>query len=737
MKRQKVKWRSQNIAILSLALTVLGSGWAAATPAPSASLPAVVPSSDLLDGGRRASEQSLKMNLLEDRSEPASFSVNKPRSEGAPASVPPVDGVSLSARAFSAGASGADSVPELKGSFKDFILPAADRFWEIHGLKQTPELKRAVRRLSEHLIGTSREKSAAYRFCDSRRSVLKRDASGGLTPDGVSCLYYRWQHLLRESRKNEGSAAVTAAASKKHKKGKATVAKRKSKSNGTVSLSSRKDLASFQDASYASALKRIEFRSEAAALRGAQMAQESANDCSLTAMRAAVLRDLENYLPAPSVWNSMNQLYQTTTPCLHPAHEAFEIVNLRMALLHLERKELNKAAALLDVALQSKSPEDEYIALFWRGYLDYLQKPLPGLQPNSSPTVLPADSTNAMASLTTGNIFWDKLLEKYPLTLHALVVDSIRGVDSYERYEKRTAPSVSVYSGTDWGLNNVSHLMAAIFMVNGSKREMERFARLLDESNVAMPSLESAMFRLKFLEASGNQRAIIRAVWSSLKIYGTGILCPDLLDLLYPVKFRSEITQQASHIDPALIFSLIRQESNFNPRATSPVGARGLMQVMPATARRVERKKRLDLYDPQTNIRIGAKYLGILRRQHNGDYARLIASYNAGPNNTKKWDARYDGGVPLLFADTIPFPETRNYVTGLMRHMYWYRALVSHIKEANPNTRIQWSWSLRDVVPQREQFGLKPDQVFEARIQPLPWSQPVLDPAGKNAAESK
>ncbi|MEY4064484.1 MAG: hypothetical protein RIR26_692 [Pseudomonadota bacterium] len=735
MKRPKGKWRSQNIAIASLALAALGSAWADVPPSSPAPEPFTKESGPL--GGRPASDSQLKMTLLEERVEPASSSVNKSPLDGPAFSAVPAEGVGLNARTLRGTTSGPDAIPELRGSFKDFALPSSDRWWELHGLKQSPELKRAVRRLSEHLVGTTREKSSAYRYCESRRATLNRGPQGVVTPDGIGCLYYTWQKLLRESKKNESVPQKVSASGKKQKKGKATASRRKSQPSGTLSLASRNDLSSLQEISYVAALKRIEFRSEAAALRGAQTARENPTDCKLTSLRAAVLRDLENFLPSAAVWNSMNQLYQIVAPCLHPAHEAFEVVNLRMALLQLERKDLNKAAAFFDVALQSKSPEDEYIALFWRGYLDHLQKPLPGLQPVSSATAAPAESTAGMASLTTGNVFWDRLLEKYPLTLHALVVDAIRGLDSYERYEKRTAPSVSVYSGQEWGLGNVSHLMAAIFLVNGSKRETERLARLLDESNVSLPSLESAMFRLKFMEASGNQRAIIRVVWASLKQFGTGILSPDLLDLLYPVKFRNEITQQASQIDPALVFSLIRQESNFNPRATSPVGARGLMQVMPNTARRIERKKRLDLYDPHTNIRIGAKYLGILRRQHNGDYARLIASYNAGPNNTKKWDARYNGEVPLLFADLIPFPETRNYVTGLMRHMYWYRALVSHIKEAHPTTRIQWSWSLNDVIPKREQFGIKPDAVFEAKIEALPWSQQAAEPPAKNAVESR
>jgi len=124
-----------------------------------------------------------------------------------------------------------------------------------------------------------------------------------------------------------------------------------------------------------------------------------------------------------------------------------------------------------------------------------------------------------------------------------------------------------------------------------------------------------------------------------------------------------------------------------------------------------------------------------LRKQHKGDYSRLIASYNAGPNNTKKWDLRYRGEVPLLFADIIPFPETRHYVSGLMRHMYWYRALVSHLKEAPGSAKINWSWSLNDVVPQAELFGLKKGETLQVKLEPLPWMPTGM--AQKAAADNK
>ena len=132
--------------------------------------------------------------------------------------------------------------------------------------------------------------------------------------------------------------------------------------------------------------------------------------------------------------------------------------------------------------------------------------------------------------------------------------------------------------------------------------------------------------------------------------------------------------------DRALIYALMRQESNFDPRAVSRAGARGVMQLMPATARYVARAAGLagvaHLSRPESNMALGQKYLKMLLADENvdGDLFRLAAAWNAGPGNLERW--RRDPQTakdPLLFIETIPSGETRTFIEHVLANLWIYR----------------------------------------------------------------
>lgn len=135
-------------------------------------------------------------------------------------------------------------------------------------------------------------------------------------------------------------------------------------------------------------------------------------------------------------------------------------------------------------------------------------------------------------------------------------------------------------------------------------------------------------------------------------------------------------------IDRALVFAHALQESNFRVSVTSPAGARGLMQVMPGTAKLMASRNGFisgdptQLDNPGVNMEYGQRYLERLRDMNatGGLLPKVIAAYNAGPASVEKWNLEVrDNGDPLLFIESIPYYETRAYVTIVMRNFWMYQ----------------------------------------------------------------
>lgn len=150
--------------------------------------------------------------------------------------------------------------------------------------------------------------------------------------------------------------------------------------------------------------------------------------------------------------------------------------------------------------------------------------------------------------------------------------------------------------------------------------------------------------------------------------------------------FEGKVGQQARNVglDPAWVYGLIRQESRFVPVARSRVGAAGLMQVMPGTAKMVAKKIGMsdfsmsDVNEFDTNTRLGTSYLSMVKSDLGNSEVLATAGYNAGPNRPKRWRSSLSGPVEgAIFAETIPFTETRLYVKHVMSNATWYATLFT------------------------------------------------------------
>ncbi|MDF2767061.1 MAG: transglycosylase protein, partial [Rhodospirillales bacterium] len=150
------------------------------------------------------------------------------------------------------------------------------------------------------------------------------------------------------------------------------------------------------------------------------------------------------------------------------------------------------------------------------------------------------------------------------------------------------------------------------------------------------------------------------------------------------------------NVEKAIAYAIARQESAFAPDVQSSAGARGLMQLMPETARRTAKRLGIEfdverLLDPEYNAKLGVAHLGELSADWKGSHLLMFASYNAGGGNVAKWiraygDPRSANVDPIDWIERIPFSETRNYVQRVIEGVLVYR---SRIVGVNPGARLQ------------------------------------------------
>jgi soluble lytic murein transglycosylase len=155
----------------------------------------------------------------------------------------------------------------------------------------------------------------------------------------------------------------------------------------------------------------------------------------------------------------------------------------------------------------------------------------------------------------------------------------------------------------------------------------------------------------------------------------------EFWQLAYPIQYRAPLERYSKErdLDPYFMAALIRQESEFDPKAISRASARGLTQIMPSTGRSLSRKlgyrrfRTSMLYQPDVNINMGSYYFRTLVEGLDGHVEAALASYNAGMSRAREWLTWADYREPAEFIETIPFTETRNYVQIVLRNASIYR----------------------------------------------------------------
>ncbi len=180
-----------------------------------------------------------------------------------------------------------------------------------------------------------------------------------------------------------------------------------------------------------------------------------------------------------------------------------------------------------------------------------------------------------------------------------------------------------------------------------------------------------------------------KSFWDAVRSGGKD-LPPSFWKIAFPLQ---QNKKRPGDADTLLVNAIIRAESFFDRNAFSRAGAIGLMQLMPATARRLSRKLKIPrpsdkaLFDPALNVRLGARYLGDLVKGFKGELVPAIASYNAGKRVVKKWWARR-GEEPIeVFIERIPYQETRNYVKKVLGYLDEYRRIYGKQSQSTKKSK--------------------------------------------------
>jgi hypothetical protein len=270
-----------------------------------------------------------------------------------------------------------------------------------------------------------------------------------------------------------------------------------------------------------------------------------------------------------------------------------------------------------------------------------------------------------------------KCFKKYPNTyygLHALMLNN-----KHQKKQYRLASQI--YLSENDKILALIQLLDNLY-INNKADLAEYIIRKFMYKNK-----HSVKFYAGFFKLLKNQRQYNLAIsliyyhFSSLAKIGENFIYRQLMQHEYPMAYHPIVNQfQEYHKLPKnIIHAVMREESKIRPEVKSSAGAIGLMQLMPRTAKYLNKflklKGPLDLTKPEMNIEIGAFYLNRLFKRYKGNLYHLLAAYNAGPTNANRWIKKQKNGDINFFLESISFSETRNYIKRVLKTRYIYQII--------------------------------------------------------------
>lgn len=229
-------------------------------------------------------------------------------------------------------------------------------------------------------------------------------------------------------------------------------------------------------------------------------------------------------------------------------------------------------------------------------------------------------------------------------------------------------------------------LLAAVGLLTDAEQELDNLRLSLEKDPSALLAFAHSAWRAGVTRSGMRAITILRAR-AGLPIL-SGETPTEVARLLYPIDHLDSVLRWSEEydLDPLFVFAVMREESWFDAGAISWVGARGLLQIMPSTGRDLARRTGLsgydrnDLFDPDTNIRLGTFYLSALLKELESEPAMALSAYNAGKRNALRWKKGIDGDFDVdRYVAGITYRETYNYVQKVTRSWAIYRHLYGDL----------------------------------------------------------
>ncbi len=424
------------------------------------------------------------------------------------------------------------------------------------------------------------------------------------------------------------------------------------------------------------------------------------SDCVGGKAATALAYKLEEYFPEKTNVDLARKLYKYGARCgtdFSGGKAAY-----RLALLDIWRNDCDRVPELMSqVENNLEASQFRSRAKYWKAYCSEI-----------------------LGKKTISREARESLLFEYPMTFHNLAANGQheKSVDWIVRGE---APPIAFRSLVRPDLNPVLRAVEALTL----KENKDLAADLVDRNVGRIQQMEPEVRLYVAAIMHKNNQALSKfRVLSSLFQDSPRTVSGPTLKLFFPLWFYDIVQPQSGEeLDPLLVTALIRQESAFNVRAQSRVGARGLMQLMPATARMLAPVRTSRLFDPKTNIELGTKYLRKRLAQYNGDVELTLAAYNAGFARVDQWKRRYPTENRLLFIDLIPFRETRDYVSTILRNYYWYTKLYgSELAVQSPRLPTSVAGQIRTIETPATSGTLPSELLTPAQVDLSPVFQAII-----------